>query len=126
MEHGTWNMDMDMDIMEHETWTYTWTWTWTWTWTYMDIHGTWRWRWRWRWIWAHRTTAGLVCPINPENIAYARGQEELSRVAVLEAEKASLQAELDAERTQCAVDKSLNAVSVLSKLEKGTISLIFD
>ena len=47
-------------------------------------------------------------------------------LAVVEAEKASLQAELDAERTQCAVDKSLNAVSVLSKLEKGTISLIFD
>jgi len=37
----------------------------------------------------------------------------------------TIQAELDAERTQCAVDKSLNAASVLSKLEEGTIKVVF-
>ena len=71
-------------------------------------------------------TAGMRCPINPENVVYARGQDGLNREDVLEAEKASLQAELDAERTQCAVDKNLNAVSVLGKLEKGTIKVVFD
>ena len=71
-------------------------------------------------------TANLMCPINPENVAYARGQDGLNRVGRLEAEKASLQAELEAEQAQCAVDKNLNAVSVLSELQKGTIKLVFN
>ena len=58
---------------------------------------------------------GTMCPVNPENVhIYARGQDILSREQVLEAEKAALQATLEAERAECA------------KPQQGTIKMVFD
>ena len=56
-----------------------------------------------------KRTANPLCPVSPSN---------QTRVDELEAQIA-------AERAQCAVDKSLNAASVLDKLKEGTIKLVF-
>ena len=53
-------------------------------------------------------TADPLCPVSPS----CQTQVEL-------------EAQIAAERAQCAVDKSLNAASVLDKLKEGTIKLVF-
>ena len=55
-------------------------------------------------------TANLLCPVSP---SYQNRVDELK-------------AQCAAERDQCAVDKSLNAASVLQKLQQGTIKVVFD
>ena len=48
-------------------------------------------------------TANLLCPVSP-----------------------SYQNEVDELKAQCEVDKSLNAAAVLSRLQQGTIKVVFD
>ena len=46
--------------------------------------------------------------------------------AAVNAATAELQAGFEAERAECAEDKSLNAAAVLSKLSQGTIKVVFE
>ena len=51
---------------------------------------------------------------------------EAKVAAAVNAATAVLQAGFEAERAECAEDKSLNAADVLSKLQQGTIKVVFD